>query len=223
MSPTGKRPNPITALVVVGVVAALVGGIIGWAIGRSTSPNNLSSEGRNQMESYQGRVDQSLGGIIQPLGEGESQSFLAFAELLADAGAFRDGKLEPEGFKGTAQNTVAAAQEARSTLETIPLADMIDTLPSELGTQVGFVTLQLLDSLSMFEQAANLYMMAADAEASGDLTSSEALLVLADQARGLADSNFKDAFTEYSVALRAAGLTPTWEGEAAGAVPIGGS
>jgi hypothetical protein len=206
----------------VGVVAALVGGIIGWAIGRSTSPDNLSSEGRAQMQSYQGRVDDTLGSIIQPLGEGESTSFIAFAQLLADSGAFREGDLKPEDFKGTAQNVIAAAQEARSGLETIPLGDMIDKLPQDLGPQIGFVTIQLKDSLALFEQAANLYVLASDAETEGDLTLADSLLGQADQLRALADTIFRDAFTEYNAALSFAGLTPTWEGQAAGAVPVGG-
>jgi hypothetical protein len=210
----GSRPawGP---LVVVGVAALLLGGFIGWELGSVTNPGHFSSEGKNQLRSYQGRVDQALGSILKSLDQGGN--FIAFADLMTDADAFAAGDLGAGAFRGTASNASAAAEEALATLDTIPIGAVVDAVPEQMGERVGFSLVQFKQALSLYKQAADLFVLAAGTTSS----LSEQLMTQAKAVRLAGDDALRAAFAEYNGALREAGLSPRYKGEPA--APVGAS
>jgi len=200
-TPLIRRRGFWIGLAAVVAVASLAGIAYGFAKEQTRSRDEeLAKRLRTAATRYQAEVDPILAGIGQP---SPPSSFTAMSSLTTALGDLQKGTSKPTD---AATAAAAAAKQAKTAYAALGAIDVTNIIVNR-GFDQGFV-LYMIDSqkqmvagLKLFEQSANLLAQASglDGDARAQLLGSTSGVL------ALADSTFKDGYSDYIQAQSEAG------------------
>ncbi len=200
-----KRGFWITIGSILGV-ALLAGLVVGWLIERDS---NADAERQERMQTavnqYQGALAPILATLGQPVPPASFSALPEFAQALTDLeNETRDQPVPAGRLNTTVDNTLQSVGNARQALEEIDESDLVagKDLSQDFVLYVLDSKADLVRAVSLYEEAALLVGMAADAEGS----QREELVA---RARGVADAAaglLNDGYSEFVQAQAEAGV-----------------
>jgi len=206
-----RRVVQLTAL---GVVALVVGLLLGWGFGRESAPSSkLSTAGKKQVEQFTQKIEP----VLSTLGTPSGDSFNVLPDLFAATGEFEGGKISDSEFRKMAAAALKQAQGAADTLNGLDVGSSASGLPEQTLADMSNARDELLWSLRLYGEVADMFVRATSM-AGKDPT---AMVNKALDVRAAADPVFQAGFASYQRVLASA-ETGSAESPSTPAAPPGG-